>query len=90
MSKMAVLKDRRGKGGLKILSYVSIYIYVPLRNDWSKVTYSQVHGSVFKGLLFQSFLWIASTRLGQLIQFWQDPKCRRSNGGIFSLFHMDR
>ena len=30
--------------------------YLPLRNDWSKVTHSQVHGSpVLKALLLQSF-----------------------------------
>ena len=52
---------------------------VPLWNDWSKVTYSQVHGSpVLKTLLLQSFWWISATRFAKLIQFWQDPKCRRN------------
>ena len=52
---------------------------VPLWNDWSKVTYSQVHGSpVLKTLLLQSFWWISATRFAELIQFWQDPKCRRN------------
>ena len=51
---------------------------VALRNDWSKVTYSQVHGSpVLKALLLQSFQGISATRFAELIQFWQDPKCRR-------------
>ena len=52
---------------------------VPLWNDifTSKVTYSQVHGSqVLKALLFQSFQRISAVRFVELIQFWQDPKCR--------------
>ena len=52
---------------------------VPLWNNWSKVTYSQVHGSpVRRTLLLQSFWWIFAARFTELIQFWQDPKCRRS------------
>ena len=36
---------------------------VPLWNDSSKVTHSQVHGSpVLKALLLQSFQWISVTR----------------------------
>ena len=51
---------------------------VPLWNNWSKVTYSQVHGSpVLKALLFQSFYWTSATRFAELLQFWQDPKCGR-------------
>ena len=35
---------------------------VPLWNDWSKVTYSQVHGSpVLKALSFKSLSWISAT-----------------------------
>ena len=50
---------------------------VPLRNDWSKVTHSQGHGSsVLKALSFQSFQWISATRFAEFIQFWQDRKCR--------------
>ena len=46
---------------------------VPMWNNWSKVTYSQVHGSpVLKALLLQSFQWISATRFPELIQFWQD------------------
>ena len=52
---------------------------VPLWNDWSKVTYPQVHGSpVLKALVLQSFSWISATRFAELIQFWQDLKCRRN------------
>ena len=29
-------------------------------------------------LLYYSFQWISATRLAELIQFWQDPKCRRN------------
>ena len=77
-----------------IYIYIYIYIYiwkrnmksfsnealnVPLWNDWSKVTYSQVHGSlVLKALLLQSFQWISATSFAELIQFWQDPKCWRN------------
>ena len=51
---------------------------VPLWNDWSKVTYSQVHGSpVFKNLSFESLNWISVTRSTKFIQFWEGPKCKR-------------
>ena len=43
------------------------------------VTYSQVHGCpVLKVVLLQSFWWISATRFAELIQFCQDPKCRRN------------
>ena len=52
---------------------------IPLWNDWSKVTYSQVRGSpVLKALFSQSFKWISARRFAELIQFWQDPKWRRN------------
>ena len=52
---------------------------VPLWNDWRKETYSQVHGSpVLKTLLLQSFSWFSATTFAELIQFWQDPKCKRN------------
>ena len=48
-------------------------------SDWSKVTYSQVHGSpVLKPLLLQSFWCISATRFAELIHFWQYPKWRRN------------
>ena len=51
---------------------------VPLWNNWSKVTYSQVHGSpVLKALLFQSLNWIPATMFAELMQFRQGPKFRR-------------
>ena len=41
---------------------------VPLWNDWSKVIYSQVHGSpVLKFLLLQSFYRISATRFAELV-----------------------
>ena len=43
------------KGRLKVFSYLPIFAYVLVRNDWSKVTYSQVHGSsVLNENLFKS------------------------------------
>ena len=46
---------------------------VPLWNDWSKVTYSQVHGSpVLKTHLLQSFYWFLR----------QDSQCSYSFGKI--------
>ena len=58
---MAVLKERLNKTDMEKVSqkfwamYQSI-LNVPLWNNWSKVTYLQVHGSpVLKALLFQSF-----------------------------------
>ena len=60
---------------------------VLLWNDWSKVTYSQVHGSpVLKTFVLQSFYWISATRFAKLIQFWQDPKGRK-NCGKKLVFH---
>ena len=51
---------------------------VPLWNDWSKVKYSQVHGSlVLKLFLFKSLNWISAKIFAELIQFGQDPKLRR-------------
>ena len=51
--------------------------HVPLWNDWSKITYSQVHGSpVHEALSFESFQWISPTRFAEFTQFCQDPKCR--------------
>ena len=51
---------------------------VPLWNHWSKVTYSQVHGSPgLKTLSFKSLNWTYSTIFAELIQFGQGPKLRR-------------
>ena len=51
---------------------------VPLWNDWSKVTYSQVNGSlVLKTISFQILSWISAIIFAKLIQFGQDPKIRR-------------
>ena len=50
---------------------------VPLWNDLSKVTYSQVHGSpVLKALSFKSLSWISATTFAEVIQFGQNPKLR--------------
>ena len=55
-----------------------VYLYVSLLNDWSKVTYSQLHDSpVLKTLSIKSFHWISATRFAEVMQFWQDPACRR-------------
>ena len=81
---MAVLNKRLNntemeKVSLKFWAMYQYILNVPLWNDCSKVTYSQVHGStVLKTLSLQSFWWISSTRFAELIQFWQDPKCRRN------------
>ena len=49
-------KTLNGKGRVQVLSYVPMYIKCTSVNDWSKVTYLQVHGSsVLKNLSFQSF-----------------------------------
>ena len=59
-----------------------------LWDDWSKVTYTQVHGSpLHKTLSFKNFNWVFATRLAVVIQFWQDPKCRRPR--TFKLTHTD-
>ena len=51
---------------------------VPLQSHWSKVTYSQVHGSsMLKTLSFQSVYWISTIRLSEMIKFWQDLKFRK-------------
>ena len=51
---------------------------VPLWNDWSTVTYSQVHGSpVLKAPSFKSLSWISAKTFAEFIQFWQNPKLRR-------------
>ena len=50
---------------------------VPLWNDWSKVTYSQVHGSpVLKALSLKSLNWISAAKFAEIIQLGQDPKLR--------------
>ena len=50
---------------------------VPLSNDWSKVTYSQVHGSpMLKISSFKSLTWICAIIFVELIQLGQDPKLR--------------
>ena len=47
---------------------------VPLRSDWSKVTYSQVHGSpVLRAFYFKGLKWISAITFTELIQFGQDP-----------------
>ena len=41
-----------------------------LRNDWSKVTYSQVYDSpVLKALSFKRVSWISATTFAEFIQF---------------------
>ena len=45
-----------GKVAQKFWALYQCMLNVPLLNDWSKVKYSQVHGSpVLKALLFHSF-----------------------------------
>ena len=57
--------------------YQCIILNVPLWNDWSKVTYLQVHGS--SALSFKSSNWISATIFAELIiQFGQDPKVRQA------------
>ena len=54
-----------------IIFYI-LYVY-------SKVTYSQVHGSpVLKALSFKSLSWISATTFAEVIQFGQNPKLRVS------------
>ena len=49
-----------------------------LWNDWSKVTYAQVHGSpVLKTLSFKNLNWISVTIFAELVQFGQGPKLWR-------------
>ena len=51
---------------------------VPLGNDWSKVTYSQVHGSpLLKALSLKSLSWISATTFEEFIQFGQNRKLSR-------------
>ena len=62
--------------------YIYIYIFnifkVTGTSDWNKITYSQLHGSpVLKALSLQRFQKISVTTFAGLIQFCQDPKCRR-------------
>ena len=54
---------------------------VHLRNDWSKVTYLQVHGSpVLKVLSFKSLNWISETKLAELVQFGRLGKIQNLGG----------
>ena len=77
---MAVLEERLYKTGMEKVSQKFWVMYhcilnVPLWNNWSKVTYSQVRGSqVLKALLSRSLNWISTTAFPELIQFGQDPK----------------
>ena len=77
---MAVLEERLYKTGIEKVSQKFWVMYhcilnVPLWNNWSKVTYSQVRGSqVLKALLSRSLNWISTTAFPELIQFGQDPK----------------
>ena len=72
---MAVLEERLNKTnirkvGWKFWAMYQCILNVPLWNDWSKVTYSQVHGSpVLKALSFESLFWISATTFAELIQF---------------------
>ena len=46
---------------------------VRLWNDWSKVTYSQVHGiPVLKALSFKSFSWISATAFADIYCFIEE------------------
>ena len=50
---------------------------VPLWNDWSKITYSQVHGfPVLKALILQNCWWTSATRIGELLRFGKIQKLR--------------
>ena len=50
----------------------------PMRNGWTKVIHSQVHGPPeLKGLSFKSLSWISATTFAQFIQFGRNPKLRR-------------
>ena len=51
---------------------------VPLWNDWSKLTCSQVQCfPVLKARSLKSLSWISATTFEESIQFRQDPKLRR-------------
>ena len=50
-----------------------MYFNVPL---WNEI-FTNTWFSSLKTLLLQSFRWISPTRFAELVQFWQDPKCRR-------------
>ena len=52
---------------------------LPQRNDWSKITFRQVHGSsVLKTLSFKSLNWISAAIFAELIQVGQGSKHRKS------------
>ena len=80
---MTILEERLNKTliekvGWKFWSMCQCMLTVPLRNDWNKVTYSQVHVSpVLKALSFKILKWISAATFGELIQFGQNPKDRR-------------
>ena len=66
------------KVGEKFWAMYQRILNVPMWNDSSQVTYSQVHGSsVLKALSFQTFQWTPATRFAEFIWFYQDPKCRK-------------
>ena len=51
---------------------------VSLWNGVSKITYLQVHGSpVLQAHFLQILWWRSVTIFAELIQFWQNSKCRR-------------
>ena len=51
---------------------------VPLGNAWSKVTYSQLHGSpLLKALSLKSLSWISARTSEEFIQFGQNRKLSR-------------
>ena len=65
-------------------------LIVPLWNDWSKVTHSQVHGSLMlKTSSVKSLNWISVTIFAELIQFGQDQKLTRPRTlrGEILVFH---
>ena len=80
---MVVLEEHLKKTDIEKIGYKSWAKYqyvlnVPLWNDWSKVVYSQVHGSpVLKTPSFKSLNWISVTIFAEFIQFAQGPNLRR-------------
>ena len=80
---IVVLEDRLNKSDIEkvVWKFWAMYqciLNVSLWNEWSKVTYSQEHGSpIVKALSFKSLNRISATIFGEFIQFEQDSKLSR-------------
>ena len=78
------------KVGQKFWAMYQCIINITVWNDWSKVTYSQVHGSpVLRTLSFKSLSWISATTFAEFIKFGRNPKLRRPRSfwGEILVFH---